>query len=155
VAYDMTNDEIVEAAARLTPQYLAGFFDGEGCVCVSKSSNVLSIRVSISQAEPKILALVAFKFGMSLSVNRLPNRYVYSANLGGRSVIPFLEYIKDHVICKRRQVIAALEFTSTIRSHGGFTLSVEETTTRKQLAEVIKQANNGIDTSLEVLKNNG
>lgn len=157
MAYDMTNDEIVEAASRLTPQWLAGFFDGEGCVCVHKCASDFSFtfQVTVSQAEPKILALIALKFGLSVNVSKSNGRRMFVARAMGRGAIPFLEYIKDHVVCKRRQVEAALEFASTLNKTGGFTLSVEQTTTRSRLAEVIRRANNGVDTSLEVTANNG
>lgn len=149
MAYDMTNDEIVEAAARITPQWLAGFFDGEGSVYIQKqaSNGCYTVSVCITQSEPKILALVALKFGMKLASTRSVGRQCYAVRLHGRMVVPVLDYIKDHVVCKRRQVFAALEFANTMQLNGReLTQAVIEK--RDKLAEVIRSSNHGLDTRI-------
>ncbi len=150
MAYDMTNDEIVEAASRITPQWLAGFFDGEGSICIHKNGGGnCSFQASISQAEPKILALIALKFGVRVYERAAQGRRGFQIKFNGKCATPFLEYIKDHVICKRRQVGAALEFAKILSE---FVASTEQVKRRTQLVEIIKQANHGIDTLIEEVK---
>lgn len=144
----LTNDEVLEALPRITPQWLAGFFDGEGCVNSYKAGPMYNIKVSITQSDAAILALVAMRFagdadGPFMKPSGLSNKPCYRIQFGGRKCIKFLEYIKDHVIVKRRQVESALEIAYLIfkRSASGGTYTQEEFNAREKFAENIKKAN--------------
>lgn len=147
MAYDMNQNEALEALARVTPQWLAGFFDGEGNISVFRNPRVYSFHVVIGQSEPKILALISCVYGGVVSDRVVKGRRQFAIRWCGKSALPVLEAIKDYVICKRRQVEAAIELAKLHNEEGGRTrVSDEETSKREKFALVIVDANHGIDT---------
>jgi len=153
----MTNEELVIATERLTPQWLAGFFDGEGTVVAfrrhSKADGIFTIQVALYQSDVKILSLIAMKFpGVFLgptATKKDARRPVYELRSCGQKTIPFLESIKDHVICKHRQVVAALAIAKMMEGRvGGGSgtdyLSKEERIIREILGNYIIKNNNRI-----------
>jgi hypothetical protein len=143
----MNQNEVLEAAARLTPQWLAGFFDGEGCVSASKDRHGhANLLVCVSQSEPKILSLIQFAFGGTFSVNTTRGCHGYKVTWSGRMAIPILELIKDFVICKRRQVEAGLELAKLMGTGGRVEVSNAIHDLREKYAVVIRASNKGINT---------
>jgi hypothetical protein len=118
-------------SSKISPQWLAGFFDGEGCISVrAKSGNAApSIRVDIAQSDFTILAAIGELFPGGLpSVQAYPlkdkKRYTCGARLtwNGYKAKPILEYMKDYVLIKKVQVDLALQFLS----YPPHTVGVEE-----------------------------
>lgn len=136
---DNTFNGLLEAAARITPQWLAGFFDGEGTVCTRDgNSGVPGVVVSISQKDSVILSLIHVMFdGGSLSTN---NRNVSGVEWSGRDCIKILEFVKDHVICKRKQVELGLEIAKLTLGPGK-SLGEDAKEQRISLAEQLKPLN--------------
>ena len=146
----MENELILESAARITPQWVAGFFDGEGTVCASKAGPMYNVSVMFTNTDLRVLTLLALKFqpcvGPDLKKTHFGNKPCYRIKWGGRRAIEFLEYIKDHVIVKRVQVEAGLEiarFVSRRDGRGGDDRSYGqvEADRREELAKVIITAN--------------
>ncbi len=149
MAYDMNQTEILEATARVTPQWLAGFFDGEGYVAAQKGANAASysVRVFLYQKEPKVLALVQFLYGgnSSYRVRRGRKQGCHELHWYGKAALPLLRVIKDHVICKRRQVEAGIEMAEQQTYTGSpYSISTENIVRREELARVIISANQEI-----------
>ena len=146
--YEMDKDELLEAAARLTPQWLAGFFDGEGWVSAYKANSSYQVTVGVGQADPRILSLVALRFGVGISERSTKGHIHYNLRLHGKMALPFLHFIKDHVICKRRQVEAAIKMAGEMRhtSGGSGGLTDSEIALRAELAETIRRANHEVCT---------
>ena len=145
---DENYDEILEAAARLTPQWLAGFFDGEGCVITNKRKHNLpyGVIVQLTQKDAKLLALIALRFPGAVGphVNNWgANRSnCYYIKWHGRFAIPFLEVIKDHVIVKRKQVGAGLELAKLTKPKGWCGgVTEREASRREELAGIVYAAN--------------
>lgn len=93
----------------ITPQWLAGFFDGEGLVAIYQDNrkNCCGLTVKIAQKDPSILMLIAAKFnnaswGSSQKCGEL--RYY------GKNSREILEYIRPYVIVKKTQVELAIRF---------------------------------------------
>lgn len=141
----LDSNQMVEIVPRVTPQWLAGFFDGEGCVSASKRGPMYSVKVSISQSDPVILSVIALKFNnttFSTSASKWSKRSTYAVIWTGRSVLEILEYIKDHVIVKRKQVEAAIELAHilekrTTNGKGGAKFTQNEADERERLAMII------------------
>ena len=113
--------DLVASSREISPQYLAGLFDGEGCVSsVLGSSGVASIAVSISQKFPEILARIAEKFPTKLrACSSGGGKYPYfQLDWGGRRSIPFLSYIRDFVIIKHTQVEVGLRLAELSTERG-------------------------------------
>ena len=106
----------------LSPEYAAGFFDGEGCVNFGMSryyrngelrGRSLNLRASIGSTDLLILQehLAQFKGSIStkrLSLARYKPQWVWSVTAS--DAIAFLTYIRPHLRIKARQVDVAFEF---------------------------------------------
>jgi LAGLIDADG endonuclease len=116
--------DVLERVARLTPQWLAGFFDGDGYVGIIRTRNAsssskwyLRLKVNFTNKDALTLCLIASKFGVPNPLLKETDKYkskVYELSLTGPRVVDFLEVIKDHVVIRRKQVELALEFASTM-----------------------------------------
>ncbi len=146
----LEKDELLEATARLTPQWLAGFFDGEGSVFICQSPGMKNpqLRVSITQAEPVLLVLIATKFDIPCGPHHRPDprsrKPKYEIVYNGKNAVPLLEYVKNHVILKRKQVELALEFAALILGKGfwrGNETPVDVSSKRVRIAKEIQELN--------------
>lgn len=115
--------EHLEALARITPQWLAGFFDGEGCVSVVRYRYGLpALRVDLIQSEYNILYLIGLKFGKQPTAKTRRNpmsKQGWCLSFGGKNAIPFLEFIRPHVVLKRKLVEWGIEMAKLHGESGG------------------------------------
>jgi hypothetical protein len=115
---------LLEAVARLTPQWLAGFFDGEGCVSVYTlaQNGKPTMKVNITQADYMLLALIALKFkhvsGPNLKQHKKLKSKVWELVWTRQGCEEILLYLKDHVILKRKQVELGLAMLETFPGSG-------------------------------------
>ena len=100
---------------RITTQWLAGFFDGEGSIVLAKNHRRDYIRVTIAQNDRSLLEAIrlAYPEFCPVAKNRGNNR-CYFILLNGRNAKRFLTDIEPHCIRKHTQVQLALEFIETI-----------------------------------------
>jgi len=92
--------------------YVAGLFDGEGCIWISE--DLIHIQTSVTQKKTEILYLLKAKYGGNVS------RYGKQACHKWRVVsikdtLNFLEDIQPYVIIKASKVRIAIEFPKTMR----------------------------------------
>lgn len=119
----LEKSELEEALQNITPQYVAGFFDGEGCVTVVRQHyNMPSLIVHLTQCDQHILTLIGIKF------NRLPtkktrrnpkHREAWCLAFAGKSALPFLEYVLPYVILKKKLVLWGIEMAKLHGPSGG------------------------------------
>ena len=98
------------------PIWMAGFFDGEGCVSIRRSfdsrrliSN-LNLLVSISQKDTTVLGLIVVAYGGKL--NNCAG--IHEVRWHGKASKEFIETILPYSVVKRTQLEIALEFISTL-----------------------------------------
>jgi hypothetical protein len=114
---DTTN--ITSFVSCVTAEWIAGFFDGEGCISTWKDkTNRYDILVSFTQKDPIVLGLILAKFP-SGRLYKHPNRDTYELKYIGRNSKELLELICDKSIVKRSQIIVALEFIKTMSDNNG------------------------------------
>lgn len=59
----LRNEDTIAALPRITPEWLAGFFDGEGSVSAELAYNkYATVTITLTQKDPKILALIMLKY---------------------------------------------------------------------------------------------
>lgn len=92
--------------AQVTKEYLAGFFDGEGCIHAHR--NLKSISVYLTQANPFILQMVADIYGGKPKQNKTTKAYAWECPANSRE--KFLTDILPFVIVKRSQILLAIEW---------------------------------------------
>lgn len=99
-------------------RYIAGFFDGEGCVGVYRRGTHYSLLVQLTQVDTpeteRLLNALRDRFGGT--VGRRPSlsgRGVIAWSIGSDGAATFLETIAEHLILKRDQAIVAAEWQRT------------------------------------------
>lgn len=109
-------NNITELHESITPQWLAGFFDGEGCVFIQKRKHhtdySYDLRVQISQKDNIILAMILIKYPEASLYTQ--GKLVWQLHWRGESCRRFLNDIKNYCVVKRSQVLNALEYIETI-----------------------------------------
>ena len=139
---------------RCDVDYMAGFFDGEGCVGICRSvggkgsvNPTHRLTVTIVNCDRRPLEMMQRAFGGSLHVVRHSVesgwRDSYRLCLSSRAAGAFLAAIVGRVIVKRDVVAAGLEFQSGVSMRGRYTLPREELKRRDALRARIAQTNQG------------
>jgi hypothetical protein len=108
----LRDEDIIEALPRISVEWLAGFFDGEGSVSVQISySAYATVSVTLTQKDAKILALVMLKYnaGNVKSYKGANGATCHRWRVRGKSAEQFLTEIAPYTIVKRRQIEKALE----------------------------------------------
>lgn len=103
--------------------YFAGFFDGEGSICVhlhQRNAKALVVNVSANQVDPRPLILLKEKYGGSLFLtkNASPSGKVgeiWKWQLVSAQAEPFLQDIYPWVIVKKHQVEIALQVREAMK----------------------------------------
>jgi hypothetical protein len=135
------NNDLLALLARVTPQYVAGFFDGEGCVYAhlggTQARRHPGIWVSLSQNDVTPLALIALKYPGCAGPT--PSKNTFTLVWSGRNCIPILEAIQDLVIVKKVQVDAGIELARLMGDHGERP-NQNNLDRRRELATIIKDA---------------
>ena len=104
---------------QLSSQYLAGFFDGEGCIYVSrkkgkKKNPYYNVRLSIANTDKRVIDLIENSFSgfvQRIMKDNRPNRRPYFVvEIYKRDkVLEFINMIYDHSIIKKEQLSVGKE----------------------------------------------
>lgn len=122
---------------KLSNQYLAGFFDGEGCVYVSKHKGkkknpYYSCRLSIANTDKRVIDLIEQSYGgftQRIAYNNRPNRQPYYAVeiYKKKHLKEFIKNIRPYSIIKGEQLDLMLELIDRLdKSKSGKEVSGEE-----------------------------
>lgn len=104
--------------------YIAGLFDGEGCISISKKreagvshSRVYHLRVMVKMANPYLPHLLQFSFGGScLKAKPRPRRREsWDWSLSAQQASAFLQIILPYLKLKRDEAELAIKFQSAKR----------------------------------------
>ena len=96
---------------KLTLPYIAGFFDGEGCVNMARCRTVIFPRVLIVNTDRRILNALRARFGGDINsiIHRQPIwKSSWSWRLSGTAAVDFLTDILPWLVIKRNQAITAM-----------------------------------------------
>jgi hypothetical protein len=159
----LEKSELDIALERLTPQWLAGFFDGEGCITVTMSGVTNPrVMVSITQQDYNLLYAIWKKFcepntGCLYKPVRKKSRGneqdCWLLHFTGKSCGPILRTIEPYVILKRKLVVWGIEMTELTqeRGKGGSALSLENRIRRSELMKLVRNENNNSRTSENIV----
>lgn len=132
-------DSEEKKAKGLDARYLAGIFDGEGCVRISSDSrwNSYFIHVQVANKNEEVVYAHRSMFGGTVSriarkSEKLSGYFVWHSVC--RDAAAYLKAILPHVITKRKQVELALKFDEEVaasKSFGRRGMSKEEADRRE------------------------
>lgn len=113
---------IQEDVSEVDIAYIAGFFDGEGCVTVGKNG---AVDVRIVNTGYATLLKVQSVFGGNVAErSQIVNKKQYVYTLYGENAVQFLSTVEKYLIDKKNQALTVLEYFSlreeipTIRTPG-------------------------------------
>ena len=107
-------------------RYMAGLFDGEGCICLVKQRRtnsdlpIYSIRCVLAMCHKPIIHAIRAQFG-GLYSERKGNekwRNSFSLQWTNNRAKPFLQELMPHLILKREEAEIALDFLENLRHPG-------------------------------------
>lgn len=91
-------------------EYLAGYFDGEGCICVMQAcgnTNRLQFRITIVSSDLEVLMAFDQRFGGGAREVRHGNSkkrmQLYRWSLNNQDAVNALRILLPHLIAKREQ----------------------------------------------------
>jgi hypothetical protein len=111
-----------------TIKYIAGFFDGEGCISIGRPNTSLKssgagrywcyhLSLQCAQLNPFPLALLLKHFGGRVkTTGQAAGVPIYRWHTSGKSARAFLEQIGPHLIVKRQQAKLGLLYLDTLVS---------------------------------------
>lgn len=105
--------------------YVAGFFDGEGCISSQESwipgkyekFPRINLQISITNTDKEVLNLIRGRFGGQISKHtKKTGKLCYAWKLTGKDKMRvFLLSVLPYLIVKKEQALLALEFIDTLR----------------------------------------
>ena len=129
--------------------YLAGLFDGEGCISISvknrKNGTIkheLIVQVSMVDEVPVKMFFDNFGGSFTKSKKDPPKHDIYHWRLSSVKAKTFLEIIEPYLLVRQKQARIAIQFQSGIRNTCKQT-SLEELTRRSDLRVQLQGLNYG------------
>lgn len=127
----------------MTPEYAAGFFDGEGCVNCSSNRNNFFVRILVVNTNLDVLKAFQEVWGGDINANYKSKSHwkqAYTWRLQHKAATNFLEEILPFLIVKKQQAIAAIAFNE-MRPGQGNKWTEQSKTQAIDLLNKIRQSN--------------
>ena len=136
----------------LSLEWLAGFFDADGCVTICKTKRGSTfrhvLRVEITNCYKPVIGKIQANFPGTVTINRLSDRKRKNKNecgirdtyqwcIGATKALAFLEAIRPHMEVKGREADIAITFQRHVADHprNGHRLSDSVLSYRDSLAK--------------------
>jgi len=115
-----------------SPSYISGMIDGDGCIFIRQIKDGYQSGITLAQSRTNILQILRYHFGGSIttSANRNCNitdiilddsyfdknnvRNEYNLVIRSNEYNIILQYIKDYIIIKQKQIDALFEFSKIV-----------------------------------------
>jgi hypothetical protein len=121
---------------KLSLEYIAGFFDGEGCVTIQRRSDGrshYSVHASIGQVDPQNLIKIQRQFGGSLrEIKKKVQRSSWRLTLTGSKAEIFLKALVPYLQNKKKEAVLALKLRDKANPTG-IALQEKEHLRRKEI----------------------
>ena len=110
---------------RVDLAYMAGLFDGEGCINIKKKGRYYSLNCKLNMANEFLPNLYKFSFGGSLSKvpQEPPIQTQLAWSITSRNATTFLEAILPYLKLKRNEAELAIKFQNGFSHQGGNRIS--------------------------------
>lgn len=102
---------------RANLSYLAGFFDGEGCISLAKSGRRYALIVQVTQCNRWILELFRMHFGGGIHQCERNGNPFYIWSITASKAMAFLETIEPYLILKKAEANLATTYQKRKNIH--------------------------------------
>jgi hypothetical protein len=138
----LNEDNFLDYCHLITPQWLAGFFDGEGSVCAFFDGQRFKLQVELTQKNKYILCLVALKFSQgTIRLQKSVKGSYHKLAWHNGNCISLLEYIAPYCIFKSEIVNEALKLSKMFNQDGFSRIDDTERLERETLTNKIQKIN--------------
>lgn len=128
---------------KITDQYLAGFFDGEGCIMIHHHEargvrgRHITVNVTLTNNNQELLLLVQRSFEGSMSSYKNKHRYIHRLSWTNKDNIRcLLEKILPYLILKRDHALLMLEYIKQRPPQKRATLTPKDISFAKRMVEL-------------------
>jgi hypothetical protein len=135
----------------LEKAYIAGFFDGEGCISLGykkdtsyRRHHTYQLVVTVANTNKEILNFLHQRFGGHFRKGRPPSKNgkeVYVWALLCRKALKFLEEIYPYLRLKKKQAELAFEYYKLVNPYGNHTFDSENWKKRDEIYYKLKALN--------------
>jgi hypothetical protein len=128
-------DKDIEYREMVPTAYLAGLFDGEGCIRISKdkmgrSNPRYALIITVNNTNPIPLHFFKNRYGGSINTRYFKSfKPIHSWTITSKNGQRFLEDVLDNLWIKRDEALLGIEFQKRI----GLPLSAQEYEAREEL----------------------
>lgn len=138
--------------------YIAGFFDGEGCVVISKRKpyrdkkyTSYNLVTNISNTDKDVVDYIHSVIGGSIRENKKGKRYrvCYANVFSSEQSYQLLKYLLPYLKVRRKQAELAIKFQEVVNSSKNWKLTKEELYERDKIRQEIVELNSGWRKRLE------
>lgn len=117
--------------------WVAGFFDGEGSIYITKTKGpYYSLIVKISQVDRTPLAKVQNMYGGSLSQAKTG---IYYWSLCNQNAINFIKSINKYLVSKNLEATEALKFEKVTKQKGQYKLTPTQIKSRESIYKTLQK----------------
>jgi intein/homing endonuclease len=131
----------------LSNEYVAGLFDGEGCIqaTCSKKAGSRRLQTTIRNSHQGVLRLIQARWGGSIcrTAPKGNRSASYGWSITSRGALAFLKDIEPFLIIKRAEALLAFEFQDTMQIWGG---------RKGKLSEEMLKQRDKISNQMKILK---
>lgn len=107
---------------KMDSSYIAGFFDGDGTVCIGKCRGGFQLKVELTQCNEEFTKYLANMYDAKIyfdtRLSKYNNETACSLRLCGLQAIPVLILVSKYGVVKQPQAVIALEYLSMARQRG-------------------------------------
>ena len=121
--------------------YVAGLFDGEGCVQIQGPPERIDFRLTVSNTHKPVLDLLKEQFGGFVCTNGVSSTpVVYQWRIGANKALVFAKAILPHTQIKREQLSHFIAMREGLRrANSTSPLTSEDLTQRQQAIDTLKR----------------
>jgi hypothetical protein len=124
---------VILSAMKVSAQYLAGFFDGEGCITMRHRTSRegrpqhIQIEANITNTNRDVLALIQSDYGGSLHTHQNKHRAIHRLRWTSKDAIyALLKKVFPYLVIKRSNAELMLEYIKARPAHRRSRLTVDD-----------------------------
>ena len=135
---------------KISIQYIAGFFDGEGGIYVTQKVDkrfgkdilVRNIRCQVTNGDIKVLKMIQQKYGGIIREKQRERNWkpaFYLEIASQKDILKFLQDIEPYLIVKKEQVKLAIQYLKSRLSHQHKRYTDEEIKITEKIRDLTKR----------------
>ena len=111
----------------MNKQYAAGFFDGEGCIIITKTTKQYALRCTLGNTNREVLEQLKSQWGGCIKLhNGFKVKAGWQWDIAANQAAHFLTDISPFLVIKREEALLGLEFQQEVSNRTKHSNSPED-----------------------------